>query len=92
MENQYPETVLALRSEIEQAKAHLAAGGPPSEIANRLHVQGLGVIQLMVVFREATGASIGDLKAFGQWWGRHGVIDEAAFNTWGAEVLARSKA
>ena len=92
MENQYPEVVASLHSEIERAKAHLASGGRPSEIASSLHAQGLGAIQLLVVFREATGASLGDLKAFGQWWGRHGVTDTAAFDSWAVDVLSRSPA
>ncbi len=47
-------------------------------------------MHLLVVFKEATGASLGDLKSFGRWWGRHGVTDEVAFDAWGAEVLSRS--
>lgn len=90
MENQHAEVVAALRPQIEQARAHFAARRHASEIANLLHAQGLSAIQLIVVFREATGASIGDLKAFGQWWGRAGVTDEIAFDAWAADVLSRA--
>ena len=82
--------VTALRSEIQQARAYLTAGGRPSNIANLLHAHGLSTIQLLLVFKEATGASLADLKSFGQWWGSKGVTDEAAFNAWSAEVLSRS--
>jgi hypothetical protein len=88
MKNQYPDTVRALRPEIERVKAHLANGKPPSEIANSLHAQGLGTIQLIAVFHEATNASLGQLKTFGAWWGKDGVTDTDAFDAWAAEVLA----
>jgi len=42
-----------------------------------------------VIFREATGASLRDLKAFGQWWGQDGVTDCAAFDAWAREVLGK---
>jgi hypothetical protein len=42
-----------------------------------------------MIFREATDASLGDLKAFGQWWGQHGVADSQAFDAWAAEVLQK---
>jgi hypothetical protein len=92
MENQYPETVNALRPQIERARAFLATGRRPSEIANFFHAEGLSALEILVVFREATGASLADLKACGQWWGALGVTDEAAFDEWAAEVLSRSRA
>ena len=89
MENQYPDTVLALRPQIERARASLAASNRPSEVANLFHAEGLSALQIIVVFREATGASLTDLKSFGQWCGRQGVTDEAAFDARAAEVLSR---
>jgi hypothetical protein len=91
MSNQHSEACLALREEINRVKTHLAAGGRPSEIANMLHLQGLSALQLVFVFREATGASLTDLKAFGQWWGRQGVTDSGAFDAWGAKVFSRAR-
>ena len=92
VENQYPESVRILAPQIEQVRVQLRAGTPPSEIANSLHAQGLGTIQLLVIFLEATGASLVDLKAFGQWWGERGVTDPAAFDAWAAEVFAKQSA
>ncbi len=91
MENQNPEWFVALLPEIERVKSHLAAGGRPSEIANVLRAKGLFDLQLILVFREATGASLADLKAFGQWWGPHGVTDEPAFDAWAAKVFPRAR-
>jgi hypothetical protein len=42
---------------------------------------------MLAIFREVTGASIPDLKAFGQWWGHQGVTDPAAFDDWARTVL-----
>jgi len=90
MRNYHPNMEAALRAEIELVRAHLIAGRRPAETANLLHAQGLGAIQIMFVFKTVTGASLADLKSFGQWWGPHGVTDEAAFNAWGAEVFSRA--
>jgi hypothetical protein len=73
--------------EIERVKTQLRAGRSPSEIANSLHARGLSPIQLLAIFREATGAPLRDLKAFGQWWGREGVTDRKAFDDWASKVL-----
>ena len=89
VENQYPETVRTFHPEIEWVKDELRAGRSPSAIANALHVRGIGALRLIVIFREATGASMGDLKAFGQWWGRGGVTDREAFDAWAREVLGK---
>lgn len=86
-QNQYPETLLRLGPKIECVKEDLRAGRPPSEIANALYAQGLSNIELMIIFREATGASISELKAFGQWWSKLGVTDFPAFDSWAAEVF-----
>jgi hypothetical protein len=87
MENQYPATCEALRSEIAEVRSHLARGLRASVIANALHARGLGNIQLLIVFLEATGASLGELKAFGQWWGEEGVTDADGFDEWADEVF-----
>jgi hypothetical protein len=92
VENQYPETVRILAPQIERVKVQLRGGTSPSKIANSLHAQGLGNIELLVIFLEATGASLGDLKAFGQWWGEQGVTDPAAFDAWAAEIFAKQAA
>jgi hypothetical protein len=86
-DNQYEETRLSLRSEIDYVKTQLAVGTPASEIANTLHSQGLGCIQITFILREATGAGIGDLKGLGQWWGEHGVTDARAFDEWATEIF-----
>ena len=91
MTNQHPELAEALRPQINAVKAQLAMGASPSAIANELHAQGLGTIALIVVFHEATGASLGDLKSFGQWWGAKGVTDSAAFDDWAAKVFVRQR-
>jgi len=88
-ENQYPELLLAFHPQIEWVKDELRTGGLPSAIANTLHRRGIGPLQLIVIFREATGASLRDLKAFGQWWGQDGVTDCAAFDAWAREVLGK---
>jgi hypothetical protein len=85
--NQYEEARLYLRSEIDYVKTQLAAGTPASEIANTLHSQGLGCIQITLILRESTGARLGDLKGLGQWWGKHGVTDARAFDEWAAKIF-----
>ena len=91
-ENQYPETVRRLAPQIERTKVQLRAGTVPSELANSLHAEGLGDIELLVVFLEATGASLGDLKAFGQWWSPEGVTNREAFDRWASAVLLKERA
>ena len=91
VENQYPETVRTFHPEIERVKDELRAGQSPSAIANALHAQGIGPVHLVVIFREATGASLADLKAFGQWWGQGGVTDREAFDAWAREVLGKRR-
>ncbi len=86
-QNQYPETIRRLGPEIESVKDALSSGQPPSEIANALHAQGLSDIELIIVFRAVTGASIRDLKALGQWWSVLGVTDPPAFDSWASEVF-----
>jgi hypothetical protein len=77
------------RSEIESVRSQLEKGTRASEIANALHAKGHGAIVLLLIFRQATGASLGDLKAFGQWWGRDGVTDADRFDAWAAHLFRR---
>ncbi len=85
--NQLPETLRMLGTEIERVKEDLRTGSLPSEIANSLLA--LGFIQLLIVFREATGASLKDLKALDRWWSQQGVTDPLAFDSWAAEVFQK---
>ncbi len=87
--NQYEYWRKKLKPQIESVKAALAARTPASELADvLLREHGLGSIHIIMIFREATGASLGDLKSFGQWWdSSKGVIDAAAFDAWADEVL-----
>jgi hypothetical protein len=91
-ENQHSEMLRTFHPEIERVKGELRAGRLPSTIANELHAQGIGPLPLIAIFREATGASLGDLKAFGQWWGPNGVTDSQAFDAWAFEVLGKLRA
>ena len=75
------------RGGAEPGRTGLEPGALAATLANQLHQRGLGAIQIMLVFRQATGASIPDLKAFGQWWGLEGVTDVAAFDSWAAQVF-----
>ncbi len=86
-QNQYPDRVQELRSEIEYAKSQLAAGISASNIANELLRKGLSVIDIVIVGRETTGASLGDLKSFGKWWGEGGVTDAEGFDEWASQVF-----
>jgi hypothetical protein len=89
MTNQYLETLERLYGDIASTKAHLQGATPPSGIANALLRQGLSSIEIFIVFKEATGASIRDLKAFGQWWSDSGVTDIHAFDCWAKEAFLR---
>jgi hypothetical protein len=75
--------------EIARVRQELKAGRAPSDIANSLHAEVVSPIQMLAIFREVTGASIPDLKAFGQWWGHQGVTDPAAFDDWARTVLRK---
>jgi hypothetical protein len=87
--DQSEELRFRFRSEIEWVSRELENGTRPSQIANGLHGRGLGAVQILFVFREATGAPIRDLKAFGQWWSHAGVTDANQFDAWAAQVLRR---
>ena len=92
MENQYPQTVKTLAHEIERVREALRKGGRASVEANRLHAAGVSPLQIVVVFREATGAGLGDLKGFGQWWGENGVTDAESFDAYAATLKFSEKA
>jgi hypothetical protein len=89
MGDQTEQLKLRFRSEIESVASQLENGTRASQIANALHAQGLGAIELLFIFREATEASLGDLKAFGQWWSDTGVTDADQFDAWAAQVFRR---
>jgi hypothetical protein len=80
-----------LRPQVDRMREDLASGIAPSEIANRLlREDGLGTINIIMVFCQATGASLGDVKLLGQWWShRTGVTDASALDEWAAQVFAR---
>jgi hypothetical protein len=87
MGDQTEELKLRFRTEIESVSSQLAKGTRASQIANALHAKGFGAIELLFIFRQATGASLGDLKAFGQWWSDAGVTDADQFDAWAAHVF-----
>jgi hypothetical protein len=68
-------------------RAELRAGRRVSDLANQLYREGTHGIQIVMIFHQATGADIGELLAFGQWWGIGGVTDAEAFDEWAAEVF-----
>jgi hypothetical protein len=69
------------------AREQLRAGRRISDLANQLYREGAHGIQIVLIFHQATGADIGELLAFGQWWGAGGVTDAAAFDEWAIEVF-----
>jgi len=89
MSDQTQELEVLFRSEIESVGNQLKTGTRASQIANDLHAKGLGTIQIVFIFRQATGASLGDLKAFGQWWSHGGVTDADQFDACASRVLGR---
>jgi hypothetical protein len=90
MANQYPEIRERLLPQIERVRAHLARGERASAVATSLQAEGIGNIELLMIFGEATGASLGDPKAFGQWWSDQGVTDAGAFDRWAEDVFPRA--
>ncbi|WP_213957014.1 hypothetical protein [Variovorax sp. dw_954] len=68
-------------------REQLRGGRRASELANQLYREGTHSIQIVLIFHQATGASIADLTAFGSWWGRRGVTDAHAFDEWAREVF-----
>jgi hypothetical protein len=75
--------------EIESVKSQLDRGTRASQIASSLYAKGLGTIALVFIFREATGASLADLKALGRWCSHAGVTDADQFDAWAAQVFRR---
>jgi hypothetical protein len=92
MENQYPQTVTELAPQIRRVHEALCDGGLASVEANRLHAEGLGNLQIIIVFKEATGIGLGEAKLFGQWWGEDGVTDADAFDAYADELMLSEKA
>jgi len=86
MGDQTEDPAFRFRAEIESVRAQLADGTRASKIANSLHAMGIGPVAIIFIFREVTGASLSDLKAFGQWWGDAGVTDADQFDAWAAQV------
>lgn len=68
-------------------RVRLASGECASTIANERHSRGLGNIALIYLFKRATGTSLSDLKAFGQWRGAEGVTDFDSFDGWAQKVF-----
>jgi len=87
MSDQTEELEYRFHLEIELVRGELEKGTRASKIANNLHAKGLGTIELLFIFRRATGASLGDLKAFGEWWGNSGVTDADKFDAWAAQAF-----
>lgn len=87
--NQHDYWCQKLKPQIEDVRQKLAAGVRASELADILFKEhGLGSIQIIMVFQEATSADLRDLKSFGQWWdSSKGVTDPTAFDAWADEVL-----
>jgi hypothetical protein len=59
MGDQTEELKLRFRSEIESVSSQLQKGTRASQIANAMHARGLGTIELLFIFHQATGASLG---------------------------------
>ena len=87
--DQTDDLTFRFRKEIEWVRSQLEKGTPASQIANALHAKRLGTIEIIFIARQATGASLGDLKAFGQWWNYSGVTDANQFDAWAAQVFRR---
>ena len=89
MGDQTEDLKLPFGPEIESVKSQLDRGTRASQIASSLYAKGLSTIALVFIFREATGASLADLKAFGKWWSHAGVTDADQFDAWAAQVFRR---
>ncbi|MEJ8859275.1 hypothetical protein WKW79_32235 [Variovorax robiniae] len=76
----YPEKTAFVR-------AQLRAGRRVSELANQLYREGTHAAQIMLIFHQATHATLDELKGFGRWWGMGGVTDADAFDDWAREVF-----
>lgn len=89
VQDQSPELRIKFQSAIEQTKKALEAGKRPSTVVQSLHREGIGALELIFILREATGASLSDLKTFGLWWSReHGVVDPDAFDEHARDAFA----
>lgn len=87
--NQYPNLLVHLQREAARTQCELRDGVSPSQIASRLHADGLATIHIMAVFMHATGLPLSRLKELGRWWGPNGVTDSIAFDERAQELLRR---
>jgi hypothetical protein len=92
MTSQTEELLKELEPLIERVRNDLASGARPSEIANWLHEKGLGTIKVMFIFVNATGVSLGKVKAMGLWWGPEGVTNVQAFDQEARRLLSERRA
>ena len=88
--NQHEETVARLAPQISLLKDGLAHGRRPSELVAELSRQGLGVLELIVVAREATGLGIAELKSLGGWWRGDGIAEPESFDAEVHRLLSRN--
>ncbi|MEJ8846189.1 hypothetical protein [Variovorax rhizosphaerae] len=68
-------------------RAQLREGRRVSELANQLYREGTHAVQILLIFHQATGTPLEDLRGFGRWWGIGGVSDADAFDEWAKEVF-----
>lgn len=77
-----------MASHVVWTEQMLAQGMAPSAITNQLITMGLGRIQLVYVFRQATGARLMDLKHFADLVClQRGVTDIEAFDALARDIL-----
>ena len=86
--NEHPETVARLAPQIAMVREGLADGQPASILASGLQRQGLGLLELIVVGREATGLGLRHLKGLGGWWQGGKLRDAEGFDREVARLLA----
>ncbi len=73
---------VAYNDELRWLKEQLAAGRTPSDLVMELRGRGLSPVLMIWLARQATGTTMGNMKALGEWWGPDGITDAAAFNRW----------
>ena len=79
---------IQMRPHVVWVEEMLGRGVAASEVTNQLVAKGLGRIQLVYVFRQATGARLMDLKQFADMVClRRGVTDVEAFDALAEAVL-----
>ncbi len=90
-ENQYEQTLERLEPEIKLVAGKLSESVKASTIVNELFSMGLQKFEMIFIFRQATGASIGDLKSLGQWLSDEGITNIEAFDERANEILNRQR-